>query len=141
MTETPAATAAAWWASRLGDATHHVGMGNVSEMELTISLNLDTVRGSRTPQEQERFRQALEAVIGEHLRDCDTCALAVPDHHVVKVDYDPDDFLCAAADRAGIDMSPRELPAKTTMIFRPDSVKVSEGYGAPYVTIWELPRR
>lgn len=128
--------AATWWASRLGNATHNVGMGNVSEMELTISLNLDTIRGSRTEAEQERFREALEAIIAEHLRDCDTCAFAVPDHHVVKVDYDPDELLFAAAARAGIDMDSRELPAKTTMVFRGGSVRVSEGYGTPYVTIW-----
>jgi hypothetical protein len=111
-------------------------MGNVSEMDLTISLNLDTVRGTRTPEEQERFREALEAVVGEHLRDCGTCAFTVPDHHVVQVDYDPDEMLSAAAARAGIDMRSRELPVKTTMVFRAGSVRVSEGYGAPYVTIW-----
>lgn len=132
----PAATAAAWWASRLGNATHNAGMGNVSEMDLTISLNLDTIRGSRTPHEQERFRVALEAVIGEHLRDCATCATSVPDHHVIRVEYDPDKLLFAAAARAGIDMESRELPVKTFMIFRPESVTVSEGYGAPLVTIW-----
>jgi hypothetical protein len=111
-------------------------MGNISEMDLTISLNLGTVRGSRTPAEQERFREALEALIGEHLRDCGTCAFAVPDHHVVSVDYDPDELLFAAAGRAGIDMESRELPAKTIMVFRNGSVRVSEGYGSPYVTIW-----
>jgi hypothetical protein len=111
-------------------------MGNVSEMDLTISLNLDTDRGSRTPQEQRLFREALEAGIAEHLRDCGTCAVAVPDHHVVKVDYDPDDLLSGAAARAGIDMESRELPCKTTMVFRAGSVRVSEGYGSPYVTIW-----
>jgi hypothetical protein len=134
---TQAATAAAWWASRLGNATHDAGMGNASEMDLTIMLNLDTVRGSRTPAEQERFRVALEAVIGEHLRECATCGNAGGEvYHALRVDYDPDDLLCSAADRAGIDMRSRELPVKTLMIFRAEHVIVSEGYGAPYLTIW-----
>lgn len=133
-----AVTAAAWWASRLGNATHNAGMGNVSEMELTIMLNLDTVRGSRTPAEQEQYRRALEEVIGEHLRDCASCdswrGAAV--RHYVRVDYDPDDLLFAAAGRAGIDMHSRELPAKTCMIFQDGEVIVSEGYGAPYLEVW-----
>jgi hypothetical protein len=134
---TQEAAAARWWASRLGNATHDVGMGNASEMDLTIMLNLDTVRGSRTQAEQERFRAALEAVIGEHLRECATCGNPGGGvYHKVRVDYDPDDLLFAAAERAGIDMHSRELPAKTYMIFRDGEVIVSEGYGAPYETIW-----
>jgi hypothetical protein len=54
------------------------------------------------------------------------------------VDYDPDDLLCAAADRAGIDMHSRELPVKTYMIFRDGEVIVSEGYGAPYEALWPV---
>jgi hypothetical protein len=134
---TQEAAAARWWASRLGNATHNAGMGNASEMDLTIMLNLDTARGSRTPAEQERFRVAFQEVLAEHLRECATCGNPGGSiWHKVRVDYDPDDLLCAAAERAGIDMRSRELPAKTMMLFRDGEVVVSEGYGAPYETLW-----
>ena len=133
---TPEAAAARWWASRLGNATHNVGMGSVCEMELTVSLNAGTVRGSRTAEEQERFRVAAEDAIGEHLRDCPACEWMPSGQHRIVVEYDPDDLLRAIAERAGIDMAANELPAKTRMLFRHGEVTVKEGYGSQYVTIW-----
>jgi hypothetical protein len=134
---TPAEVAAAWWASRLGNATHNAGMRGVSEMELTVMLNAGTVRGSRTAEEQERFRAALEEVIGEHLRDCPGCKWMPSGEHRVKVEYDPDDLLYAAAERAGIDMDSRELPVKTVMLFQGGEILAKEGYGSPYEVIWK----
>jgi hypothetical protein len=130
------AVAAAWWSSRLGNATHNAGMGNVPEMELTVMLNAGTVRGSRTAEERERFRVAAEAVIGEHLQSCPACEWMPTGQHRIVVEYDPDGLLCAIAERAGIEMGSRELPVKTRMLFQYGKVTVSEGSGAPYVAIW-----
>lgn len=138
---------AAWWASRLGNCHHDpVGLNSpnarltVDDMEWAVLLNVSTVRGKYSAGEQDAYRQALEGVITDHLRDC-----AGPDchgkrrgdgRHVFECDYDPDAVLCAAAERAGISLGSRDLPMKTFMIFEADSVVVSEGYGAPFEVVW-----
>ena len=148
VTREAIAAGAAWWASRLGNCHHDVvGLNapnrrlTVEDMELAVSMNAGTVRGKYSPEEAGRFRVALETAIDAHLRG----VLPVQqrrhpryDNHqdVVSCDYDPDNTLCAAAEAAGLDLDSRDLPAKTMMIFRDSKVIVSEGYGAPYVTIW-----
>lgn len=140
--------AAAWWASRLGNCHHDVvGLSapnrrlTVADMELAISMNLETVRGKHSAGQVESYRQALEGVIGEHVAGC-TPPICGGKHvgrgrHVFDCDYDPGETLCVAAERAGIDLDARDLPAKTFMILTADSVTVSEGYGAPLETIWQ----
>jgi hypothetical protein len=140
--------AAAWWASRLGNCHHDVvGLSapdrqlTAAGMDLAISMNLEAVRGKYSAGQAAAYRQALEEVIGEHVRDCrpPTCGGKYVGHgrHVFNCDYDPDETLCRAAERAGIDLDSRDLPAKTFMILKADSVTVSEGYGAPLETIWQ----
>lgn len=130
--------AAAWWASRLGNATHDAGMSTMADMELTVSLNAETARGSRTPLEREAFRAALEEAIARHCLAGARCGdmRCSARRHVVGVDYEPDELLQAAADLPELGLERGELPVKTTMLLYADRVTVSEGYAAPWVNIW-----
>lgn len=53
----------------------------------------------------------------------------------IAVDYDPDLILKLAAKAAEIDDIEDRLPIKTVMKIFQDHIKVSKGYGAPWVTI------
>jgi hypothetical protein len=145
------AAGAAWWASRLGNC-HHDSVGlnaprrrlTAEDMEAAIYENLATVRGRYSTEEAARFRIALEDAIAAHLRGEEPVTSGTKRHaprygnhqDVVYCDYEPDETLIAAAEAAGIDLGRRDLPVKTDMVFSNTRVTVSEGYGAPDVTIW-----
>lgn len=117
------AAAARWWAPRLG-TDEETGLGDSAG------------RVSRTDEERERFRAALEEVTGEHLRECRGCGGGLHGWHSIKVDYDPDALLCAAAERARITLQLYELAKKTSMVLDDEGIRVSDGYAAPWVFIW-----
>jgi hypothetical protein len=143
------AAAAAWWASRLGNC-HHDPIGldapdkalSVDDMQWVIEMNLQAKRGKYDPGQLERYRAALAEAIWEHLRGCPgagTCGgrSVGPGRHTIACDYDPDQTLCSGAARAGIELDSLDLPCKTTMLLQADSITVSEGYGGPWMTIWD----
>lgn len=142
------AAAAAWWASRLGNCLHDpIGLDapnrqlTVNDMEWVIQLNLQTQRGKYSPEQVQVYQIELDRVIREHLRGCPgtgECGKVYVGHgeHRINCDYDPDETLSAAAERAGIDLDSSDLPCKTTMILAIKSITVKEGYAAPWVTIW-----
>lgn len=123
------AAAAAWWAARLGTVPESPGYPAPCRY---------------SAEETERFRVALEAAIGAHLRgevpdlEAHPRRAAGYDNHenVVFFDYDPDDTLCAAAEAAGITLDWTSLFRKTTMTLYSGEVVVSDGYAAPREAIW-----
>lgn len=55
---------------------------------------------------------------------------------ILDVDYHPDMLLYTAAQIAGIDDN-MSFPWKTSMRITKNKVSVSEGYAAPWETLWE----
>jgi hypothetical protein len=147
--EPEAEAAADWWASRLGNCHHDtVGLDaprralTVADMETAIEMNLRVKRGKYDDNQVAVFQIALSVVLADHLATCTQGYASSRSHcstgrHVVFCDWDPDGTLVRAAERAGIDLDSDDLPRKTTMIIKPgETIQVSEGYGAPYITIW-----
>jgi hypothetical protein len=128
--------AACWWASRLGRCHHVTGsMRTVSGVQANIAENLVTQTGYDDDQ-RDRFAAELEQLI-----DALTPGPWHGDSVVVRVDWDPDKTLDAAATRAGLNLAcglgRHDLPLKTTMLIEPGRIRVKEGYGAAYVEIWQ----
>jgi hypothetical protein len=132
-----------WWISRLGSHHDPIGMGSgraltVDDMELLVSLNVATVRGGRfDADERDRFQRELEEGIEALIRAPDDPRRLPEKLRVVQVDWEPDDTLVQAAARAGLDLEVTDLPLKTMMVIEPGvQVRVSQGYGQPWQTIW-----
>ncbi len=120
------AAAARWWAAELGGTPPTPG-------------SLTELVARKVPfadEDRDRFRAALETSIAEHLRDCPGCVGMSHGRHNVRMGYDPDAVLRAAAEKAGIELLFGDLSRKTAMIFEEGAISVSEGYGAPYGTVW-----
>lgn len=117
--------AAAWWASRLGNCHHSVGMRGVTEMSETIRLNAER-QNTYDDETRDLFCQHLELLID---------VLPPDGRRAVRVDWEPDKTLQAAAERAGIDLGLYDLPVKTSMLIEDGEIRVKEGYGARWLTI------
>lgn len=144
-----AVAAAAWWASRLGQASHDIGDRTAGERDSSAFASaVAAVTGRRFTDEQvAAFRRELAGTIEEHLRKWET---GVNDGawrpedpqwgsalRSFGCDYHPEAVLSEAAKRAGFKIGSLDLPMKTMMWVNPGVVRAGEGYGAAVVTVWE----
>lgn len=142
-----AIAAAAWWASRLGNAVHDLGHRDPDAARKTAGANLlgaTLLHRTFTADQVEAFRRevaaGVEAVIAKdeqegHWRpDNPQWGSAV---RSIAVDYGADPVLRDAAERAGITLKTLDLPLKTCMWVNPGHVRVREGYSAAVVTVWD----
>ena len=136
-----AKAAAAWWASRLGRASHDLGTREPGEAASTAFAGFaSAVLGDRfTDGDRDAFRRELALAIEDHLASSSWR----PDEprwgsaiRAIMVDYGPDPVLKQAAQRAGLELKTLDLPLKTVMWVNPGQVSVGEGYNAPPVVIW-----
>ena len=139
-----AEAAAAWWASRLGNATHDAGKHDPSARRLSADLALFGALLGRTfsDEQREAFRRELAAAIEDNLAaDPDGWRPEDPNWgsycRAIHIDYGSDPVLTTAAERAGISLKTLDFPIKTCMWINPGHVKVREGYGADVVTVWD----
>lgn len=135
--ELEAKEAAKWWAACLrsvrphdnGDAFQSALSTLVTKSMAPISVEqIAAFEGALKTKIQERCRGHWypdEPMRGSYLR-------------AIGVDYGPDVILCEAAHDAGFDPAAR-FPIKTRMIINPGEVRVAEGYGADFETIWKAP--
>lgn len=125
----PALALAAWWAGFLskvapqdnGDESPTGGMA-VAMMLMGAALD------RHTPEEAARFQAALARQFQSQLDRCGRCE--------AWTDYDPDAVLCAAATEAGLRLRCFSFPIKSGGIGSEDTVKVKQGYGRDWQTIW-----
>lgn len=119
-------TAVNWWSERVtGKCTHDNGdrsntstfAGLLADLMIEPVSNQDVIN---------RYKESLAKHIlkasGNAKELCLSC------------DYSPDYILATAAKEAGI--NPSNYPWKTSMILSEKEIKVSEGYGQPYWTIY-----
>jgi hypothetical protein len=146
-----AVAAAAWWASKLGNATHIIGRPEDPSVAAgTAFANVATSMAGRAYTDAQRaaFRQALaeriEELIQRYTEQWPWEGMWDPTEprkasamRTVGCDYGPDPVLAAAAEQAGIRVTMLDLPMKTVMCIDPGEVKVSEGYGAEIQTVWK----
>lgn len=145
-----AVAAAAWWAAKIGHATHIIGRPDDPSVATgTAFANAATAFAGRTytDEQREAFREALAARIEEHIQKFSerwpwegSWDPAEPFRasamRTIHCDYGPDPMLADAAEQAGIKVTMLDVPMKTVMWVNPGEVKVSEGYGADPVTVW-----
>lgn len=144
-----AMAAAAWWASRLGNATQDAGDRDPGAREISAIATLASALLGRTftDEQREAFRRELGPAIEAHLARWETGINAgawQPDNprwgaalRAITIDYGAHPVLREAADRAGITLRSLDLPMKTRMWINPGHVSVREGYSAGQVTVWD----
>jgi hypothetical protein len=138
-----AKAAAAWWASRLGNAEHDFGQADPSARRQSDITAVASALMGRTfaGDQREAFRRELATVLEERLTaDADAwrpdCPRWGSARRAVYNDYGHDPALKEAAGRAGITLKILDLPLKTCMWVNPGHVSVREGHGAEIVTVW-----
>lgn len=146
-----AEAAAAWWASRLGNATHDVGGREPGERQNSAFAFAVTALAGRTfsDEQREAFRRELADGIEQHLRKWETGTFEGgwrpgeprwgSANRSFGCDYGPEPVLREAAERAGITLKSIDLPMKTCMQVNPGEVRVGEGYNAPFADAWRAP--
>ena len=144
-----AEAAAAWWASRLGNATQDLGQRDPAARRMSAdAFALGALLGrTYTAEQVDVFRRELAVTIEEHLRQWEAPPFEDawnPDEpqrgsalRSFGCDYHPEPVLANAADRAGIKIGSLDLPMKTVMWVNPGIVRVSEGHSGDVVTVWE----
>ena len=115
-----------WWSERVtGKCTHDNGdrsetstfAGLLADLMIEPVSNQDTIK-----QYKESLTKHILKASGKSNNLCLSC------------DYSPDFILATAAKEAGISL--HNYPWKTTMLITDKEIKVSEGYGQPYQTIY-----
>ena len=126
MTEKMARAAAHWWAQKIDGNIHHDN-GDRNEASVLAGIFADILAKPAGNDELQAFEDNLTRRImtEESYR-----------WYNFGCDYGPDAILCDAAKDADVDTY--NFPWKTRMHIRPDEgiIEVSEGYQAPWVTIY-----
>ncbi len=144
-TRPEAEAAAAWWASRLGNARHDLGRRDPDARRKTAETALFGALMARafTSGQREAFRREVAAAVEAVIAADAEAGHWRPENprwgsagRSICVDYGPDPVLRDAAARAGIALGPLDLPLKTCMWVTPGRGSVREGHGAETVTVW-----
>lgn len=115
-----------WWSERVtGKYTHD--NGDRSETSIFAGLLADCV--IEPVSNQDMIKQYKESLTKHILK-----ASGNSNNLCLSCDYSPDYILATAAKEAGISL--HNYPWKTSMILSEKEIKVSEGYGQPYWTIY-----
>ncbi len=126
-----AIVATEWWVEKISKPTWY-DMGEPSrtgEMAGILAFMLSSrMRENLREENVEDFRRKLLETIQKRVEERGTCTL--------NVDYAPYDILGEVAVATGIDSS--LFPWKTHMSITKNEVKVSEGYGKEYKTIYPV---
>lgn len=124
-------TAAKWWSNKLRQKPRHDN-GDSGLASLFACAIADSCMTEITEEQLKKFEEAL---VEELLKKLSSCSFTYLD-----TDYDPNDILCAAANKAGI--STMNFPYKITVCVEKTSsmsnefrVGIRDGYRAP----WEYP--
>ena len=115
-----------WWSERVTGKCVHDN-GDRSETSAFAGLLADCMIEPVSNQDIiNRYKESLAKHILKASGNCKELCLSC--------DYSPDYILATAAKEAGI--SVHNYPWKTSMILSEKEIKVSEGYGQPYWTIY-----
>ena len=123
-----AVVASQWWTKKICDTANlenfTVGDRNESNSLLTLIATLNATSHTPTPEAAETFGIVLQSIIMRELENN-------PEHQVLlRCLSTPDELLCEAAERAGIDTS--VFPVQRTMRVTADCVLVSDGSKRPF---------
>lgn len=120
-----AVVAAEWWAKKIGGEIHHDN-GDNSPLNKLAMLMADSAQKKPTEAQINTFKAAVIKGIEEYPYKVDEID--------IYCDYGPGLILRDAAEEAGINKM--NFPYKTGMYVSEKEVRVKEGYGTPYETIW-----
>lgn len=123
-----AVVAAEWWAKKIGGEIHHDN-GDNSPLNKLAMLMADSAQTRPTEAQIEVFKAAvIKGIEGyPYSGEID-----------IYCDYWPGLILSDAAEEAGINKM--NFPYKTGMYVSEKEIRVKEGYGQPYETIWRKSR-
>lgn len=114
-----------WWADKISGFKHHDNGANDRANFLAMAI-ADSMYKDPDENQIVIFKDALAKRIREEAKEWN--------HVWLSVDYDPCRMLRESALEAGI--SVMNFPFKTDMDIREDAVNVSDGYGQPWISIW-----
>lgn len=126
-----AVVATEWWVEKISKPTwYDMGEpGRTGEIASLLALMLaSTTRENLREENVEKFRETLLETIQKQIKERGTCTL--------NVDYAPYDILGEVAVATKIDSS--LFPWKTHMTITCNEVKVAEGYGSEFKTIYPV---
>lgn len=116
--------AASWWAENIGpNAKQNNGDALQSAFMMFLSQHAQV-----SDSERKLFKKALKEIIDREMK-------LRSGYLSIYVDYAPDQILTEAAQLSGVHVS--AFPCKTQMSIEPGKVRVSNGYGAPFVELEE----
>lgn len=116
--------AASWWAENIGsNAKQDNGDALQSAFMIFLSKHAKV-----SDSERKLFKKALKEIIDREMK-------LRSGYLSIYVDYAPDQVLTEAAQLSGVHVS--AFPCKTQMSIEPGRVRVSNGYGAPFVELEE----
>lgn len=115
-----------WWAERVTGKYLHDN-GDRSETSAFAGLLADCM--IEPVSNQDMIKRYKESLTNHILK-----ASGNSNNLYLSCDYSPDYILATAAKEAGISL--HNYPWKTTMIITDKEIKISEGYGQPYQTIY-----
>ena len=116
--------AASWWAENIGQ---NAKQNNGDSLQSALMLFL-AQHAKVTEEERKLFKKALKQIIDREMK-------SGSGYLSIYVDYAPDQLLTEAAQLSGVHVS--SFPCKTQMSIEPGKVRVSNGYGAPFVELEE----
>lgn len=120
-----AVVAAEWWSKKIGGEIHHDN-GDNSPLNNLAMLMADSAQQKPTEAQINTFKTSVIKGIEQYpLRSGEID---------IYCDYGPGLILRDAAEEAGINKM--NFPYKTGMYVSEKEVRVKEGYGMPYETIW-----
>lgn len=120
---------AKWWTEQLKNSRVKLDDGT-GEMNFYRAKAIEIEKfecAMHSEDELRRFEEALAELV--EIRS------ASQNSFIVRVDYDPDDTLCKAAESAGINLDWASLPIKTFTRISSGEVWLKHGYSAPHVKL------
>ena len=120
---------AKWWTEQLKNSRVKLDDGT-GEMNFYRAKAIEIGKfecAMHSEDELRRFEEALAELV--------EIGSASQNSFIVRVDYDPDDTLCKAAESAGINLDWASLPIKTFTRISSGEVWLKHGYSAPHVKL------
>jgi len=118
--------AARWWANQLCDPSEWDN-GDISNVGAMTKLLAGMARTSHTKEASDRFYTELVKIITDRWGEAPI--------FILSTDYHPGYYLQEAANNANVFLGMSDLPCKTTMWIRKDSVSVACGYAVSSVEL------
>jgi hypothetical protein len=119
--------ASEWWADKVYRLPSH-NNGDLGETSVFAGMLADMLSKPIGLDTRDRFVEELTNSLVEYAKEYHGAYICLD------CDYAPDQILSNAARKTGVDLA--NFPWKTSMHVCPSEVRVKDGYGAPWLTIY-----